>query len=204
MCSHSWGWIVGPSLKGYGQWKPIEYFLYFFYYAFLTQNWVLEHFTEKSFLLKFLTGRPFDRNTIWPNTVWPNAIWPKVHLTEKSFGRKQNLSKGRLTENIWKIVIWPKVQMTESFFRKIIWPKGHLTESSLERMFFTCHIWNMREVLVSWWEKWKKFIADFHVLGLFMAKKHYLSDKKFPSVTRRCRCRWTQNLCHAYSLDHKT
>jgi hypothetical protein len=36
----------------------------------------------------------------------------------------------------------------------------------------------MREVLVSWWEKLKKNIADFHVLGLFMAKKHDLSDKK--------------------------
>jgi hypothetical protein len=30
------------------------------------------------------------------------------------------------------------------------------------------------------------FIADFHVLGLFIAKKHDL--KKFPSVTRRRRC----------------
>jgi hypothetical protein len=26
--------------------------------------------------------------------------------------------------------------------------------------------------------KWKKFIADFHVWGLFMAKKHDLSEKK--------------------------
>jgi hypothetical protein len=34
-----------------------------------------------------------------------------------------------------------------------------------------------------------KFIADFHVLGLFMAKKQDLSQKKIPSVTRRCRCR---------------
>jgi hypothetical protein len=31
------------------------------------------------------------------------------------------------------------------------------------------------------------FIADFNVLGLFMAKKHDLSDNFFPSVTRRCR-----------------
>jgi hypothetical protein len=51
--------------------------------------------------------------------------------------------------------------------------------------FFTCHIWNMREVLVSCREKWKFFIADFHVLGLFMAKKHDL--KIFSSVSRRCR-----------------
>jgi hypothetical protein len=54
---------------------------------------------------------------------------------------------------------------------------------------FTCHIWNMREVLVYGQEKWKKFIADFHVLGHFMAKKHDLSEKKNPSVTRRC---WTK------------
>jgi hypothetical protein len=37
--------------------------------------------------------------------------------------------------------------------------------------------------------KMKKIIADFHVLGLFMAKKHDLSGKKIPSVTRRCRYR---------------
>jgi hypothetical protein len=37
--------------------------------------------------------------------------------------------------------------------------------------------------------KMKFFIADFHVLGLFMAIKHDLSEKKFPSVTRRC---WTK------------
>jgi hypothetical protein len=34
----------------------------------------------------------------------------------------------------------------------------------------------MREVSVSCREKF--FIADFHVLGLFMAKKHDLSEKK--------------------------
>jgi hypothetical protein len=32
----------------------------------------------------------------------------------------------------------------------------------------------------------KKIIANFHVLGLFLAKKHDLSDD-FPSYTRRCR-----------------
>jgi hypothetical protein len=36
----------------------------------------------------------------------------------------------------------------------------------------------MREVLVSCREKWKKNIADFHVSGLFLAKKHDLSKKK--------------------------
>jgi hypothetical protein len=49
---------------------------------------------------------------------------------------------------------------------------------STAESFFTCHIWNMREVLVSCREKLKFFIADFHVLELFMAKKHDLSDKK--------------------------
>jgi hypothetical protein len=34
----------------------------------------------------------------------------------------------------------------------------------------------MREVLVSCREKLKKIIADFLVLGLFMAKKHDLND----------------------------
>jgi hypothetical protein len=46
----------------------------------------------------------------------------------------------------------------------------------------------MREVLVSWREKWKIIITDFHVLGLFIAKKHDLSEKKNLSVTRRRRC----------------
>jgi hypothetical protein len=31
------------------------------------------------------------------------------------------------------------------------------------------------------------FIADFHVLGLFIAKKHDFSEKEIPSVTRRRR-----------------
>jgi hypothetical protein len=35
--------------------------------------------------------------------------------------------------------------------------------------------------------KWKTIITDFHVLGLFMAKKHDLSEEKIPSVTRRRR-----------------
>jgi hypothetical protein len=52
----------------------------------------------------------------------------------------------------------------------------------VKNSFFTCYIWNMRIYVMR-----KKFIADFHVLGLFMAKKHDLSDKFFPSVTCRCR-----------------
>jgi hypothetical protein len=35
--------------------------------------------------------------------------------------------------------------------------------------------------------KMKKIIADFHVLGLFMAKKHDLSDKKISfAVSKIC------------------
>ena len=34
------------------------------------------------------------------------------------------------------------------------------------------------KVLISRREKWKFFIADFHVLGLFIPKKHDLSEKK--------------------------
>jgi hypothetical protein len=36
-------------------------------------------------------------------------------------------------------------------------------------------------------EQIKKKIADLNFLGLFMEKQHVLSDKKIPSVTRRCR-----------------
>jgi hypothetical protein len=42
----------------------------------------------------------------------------------------------------------------------------------------------MREVLVSCRENLIFLIADFHVLGLFMAKKHDLSDKNFFRLSR--------------------
>jgi hypothetical protein len=51
---------------------------------------VLDHFTEKSFHRNFLTESTFDRIAILPKKV----IWTK-----------KKLSKGRLTENIWKMVI---------------------------------------------------------------------------------------------------
>jgi hypothetical protein len=57
-----------------------------------------------------------------------------------------------------------------------------------------------RGVKIYDFKNYHKRSNDFHVLGLFMARKHNKSEKKIPSVTRR----WTQNLCHAYSLDHKT
>jgi hypothetical protein len=47
-----------------------------------------------------------------------------------------------------------------------------------------------------------KIIADFHVLGLFMAKKHDLSEIKFR--LSRAVTVVIQNLCHAYSLPLKS
>jgi hypothetical protein len=113
----------------------------------LTLRTVLNHFTKKSFHRKFLTERPFDRNTIWPNTVWPNAIWPKVHLTESPFNRRPFDRKFILPKKvIWpKILekrvrndIWSKVHLTKSFFfrKMVIWPKSHLTESWKRMLFF--------------------------------------------------------------------
>jgi hypothetical protein len=69
---------------------------------------VLNHFTEKSFQRKFLTEKPFARTPFarMPfdrKNIWPNRRLTKGRLTEssfyriKSFGRKQNFSKGRLT-----------------------------------------------------------------------------------------------------------
>jgi hypothetical protein len=43
---------------------------------------------------------------------------------------------------------------------------------------FTCHIWNMREYWFRVEKNEKEIIADFHVLELFMANKHDLSEKK--------------------------
>jgi hypothetical protein len=65
----------------------------------------------------------------------------------------------------------------------------------LHHMVFTCHIWNMREVLVSCREKWKKCIADLHVLGLFMAKKHDLSEKKKFRVSRAVAVAVERKIC---------
>jgi hypothetical protein len=49
---------------------------------------------------------PFDRMLFDRKYIWPNRRLTEGRLTEssfnrkKSFGQKQNLSKGRLTENI--------------------------------------------------------------------------------------------------------
>jgi hypothetical protein len=42
--------------------------------------------------------------------------------------------------------------------------------------------------------KMKNLFANFYVLGLFMAKKHYLREKQIPSVTRRCKTKFVSSL----------
>jgi hypothetical protein len=76
-------------------------------------------------------------------------------------------SVSTINEETWKI-----------YFKFWIAPNDD-TSSYGFSIHFTCHIWNMREVLVWCREKLVFFIAVFHVLGLFMAKKHDLSDKNF-------------------------
>jgi hypothetical protein len=66
----------------------------------------------------------------------------------------------------------------------------------------TYGIWEGSFCFVS--RKMKKNYCWFSRFRTFMAKNMIWAKKNFPSVTCRCRCRWTQNLCHAYSLDHKT
>jgi hypothetical protein len=51
---------------------------------------------------------------------------------------------------------------------------------SSESLLVTYEIWDRIGLAM---EKLKKKITDFHSLGLFMAKKHYLREKN-PSVTR--------------------
>jgi hypothetical protein len=95
-----------------------------------------------------------------------------------------------------------KTAEISSKFRPTTGRQRRVTHGNLifrSELIFTCHIWNMREVLVSCRENWIFFITDFHVLGLFMAKKHDLSGKKIPSVKRRCRCRW-KNLSRHVSV----
>jgi hypothetical protein len=48
------------------------------------------------------------------------------------------------------------------------------------------------------------FITDFHVLGLFMTKKHDLNDKFFSVYHASLLVPVTQNLGHAYSLSLKS
>ena len=57
---------------------------------------------------------------------------------------------------------------------------GHSMGSRPDRahFFYLPHM-KYGKVLVSRREKWKKFIAYFHVLWLFIPKKHDLSDKFF-------------------------
>jgi hypothetical protein len=60
---------------------------------------------------KIISPKIFDRKAIRLKHHLTEYRLTECHLTEstfdrkKSFGRKQNLPKGRLTENIWKMVI---------------------------------------------------------------------------------------------------
>jgi hypothetical protein len=104
--------------------------------------------------------------------IWPKAFSVKDLLSERFF-----------------LNIWPKSHFIECLFQRLRlnsyfidspWLKvkiltvNHLSNqiaSKLEILafsVFTCHIWNMREVLVYCREKWKFFFAYFHFLGLFM------------------------------------
>jgi hypothetical protein len=49
---------------------------------------------------------PFDREFFRPNRrLTEGRLTDSTFYRKKAFGRKQNLSKGRLTENIWKMGI---------------------------------------------------------------------------------------------------
>jgi hypothetical protein len=78
-------------------------------------------------------------------------------------------TRAQLAHQIFSWKIWCASRRVSTF---------HILQTIVNYLF-TCHIWNIREVLVSCREKWNFFIGNFHVLGLFMAKKHDLSDEKF-------------------------
>jgi hypothetical protein len=73
----------------------------------LPKNHFTENFRPKGHLIETPFDRTqFDRMPFDLKYIWPNRRLTESRLTEssfyrkKSFGRKQNLSKGRLTENI--------------------------------------------------------------------------------------------------------
>jgi hypothetical protein len=121
-----------------------------------------------------------------------NTINSKTHVKVKMRNRSQNeyekftfieskhnikLSMLLSQQNVFRYISQQPQIWLGAFSEFVLQDPGNFFARSFDS-FFTCHIWNMREVLVSWWEKWKIFIADFHVLGLFMAKNHDLSDEK--------------------------
>jgi hypothetical protein len=76
---------------------------------------------------------PFDRKYIWPNRrLTEGCLTESSFYRKNSLGRKQNLSKGRLTENILKKVIWPKILLE----KLVKWPKWHMIESPFSRKLF--------------------------------------------------------------------
>jgi hypothetical protein len=127
--------------------------------------------------LKLAKMEFFDKNSI----MFVDTVSEK-ELFQNSLRSKR---KHKIIENsIWKDTLWRKILKIRV---------GHV---------FTWLIWNMGEVLVLRREKWKKFIADIHVLGLFIPKKHDLSEKKNFRLSRAVAV-VIRNLCHAYSLPLK-
>jgi hypothetical protein len=139
------------------------------------------HLTETSFYRKviwpiFFRKWSYDRINLrpWPKKITQKVVWPKIYLTESfywkwSFDRKVIWPKNHLTESFFR-----KNLTERSFDRKFSFRKYcHLTDCTYsirivcvpnffvsarrrerKKMFlFTCHIWNMREVLVSCREK---------------------------------------------------
>jgi hypothetical protein len=65
------------------------------------------------------------------------------------------------------------------------WKMAKVSRASV----FTCHIWNMREVLAHCREKWKKILLIFIFYYFLWLNNMIWAIKKIPSVTRRFRCR---------------
>jgi hypothetical protein len=141
--------------------------------AILQKNFSWELFLESDIEYKISRPEIFGGHFVYL-TLFEQKIAVKFKMVQT---KKETFKRKRLHEtfswkqiyNPWKVSILNLLTHGDILvYLLLVW-----------HGFFTCHKWNMREVLVSWWEKWKFFIADFHVLGLFMAKKHDLSDNFF-------------------------
>jgi hypothetical protein len=167
---------------------------------------VLDYFTEKSFQRKFLTDRPFDRNTIWPNTVWPNAIWPKVQSTESPFNRtpfdRKFLSKGHMTDffsengHLTESTFDKKCHLTRSFDRKFIWLKVHLTES-----FFWKWSIDQKVIVMTKWPFFEK--KTFGQMTIFRKKSIWSNEISLKWPFFRKSFRWYE-LSVLYHFGHLT
>jgi hypothetical protein len=126
--------------------------------------------TEKSFHRKFMTERPFDRNTV-------GRLTESSFYRRKSFGRKQNWSKGRLAKkylengHLTENPTWKTSQMTESSFDcKLFSKNGHLTEGSFDQKF----IWP--KAFSKKWSFDRKVIwPRVHLTECFFSKNEHLT-----------------------------